>query len=278
MSLRSARPIPGNPLQTRADDRRSGAQLPPLLLVHPKSRRPVSGGCRTGHREHGVFSPGAPHACPSGPGAPFDRGREQIQILAGLEVTTKSVERTAEVIGADIVQREQRETQKARQLDLPVIAGAPIPILYVEMDGTGVPVVKKETAGRQGKIAGPPAHTREVKLGCVFTQTTWDQEGYAIRDPDSTTYTGAVETAEEFGKRIYVEAWKRGWSRARKHVVIGDGADWIWYLVAEHFPDAIQIVDLYHARQPYPNDAVQQKTWMKATRSASWTRGKSKSW
>ena len=82
--------------------------------------------------------------------APFDRGREQMQILAGLEVTTKSVERTAEAIGADIVQREQEEIQNALQLDLPVITGEPIPILYVQMDGTGVPVVKKETAGRRG--------------------------------------------------------------------------------------------------------------------------------
>ena len=123
--------------------------------------------------------------------APFDHGREQMQILAGLQVTTKSVERTAEAIGDDIVQREKKEIQKALQLDLPVITGEPIPILYVQMDGTGVPVVKKETAGRQGKTEGLPAHTREAKLGCVFTQTTWDQEGYAIRDPDSTTYTGA---------------------------------------------------------------------------------------
>jgi hypothetical protein len=214
--------------------------------------------------------------------APFDRGREQMLLLAGLEVTTKSVERTAEAIGADILQREQGETQKALQLDLPIIAGAPIPILYVQMDGTGVPVVKKETAGRQGKIAGQPAHTREVKLGCVFTQTTWDKEGYAIRDPNSTTYTGAIETAEEFGKRIYVEAWERGWSRARKKVVIGDGAEWIWNLVAEHFPDAIQIVDLYHARQHlwevarqlYPNDELKQKTWMKAHQKRLLDKGK----
>src|SRR3974377_870748 len=165
--------------------------------------------------------------------APFEHGREQIQVLAGLEVTAKSVERTAEAIGADIAQRAEGEIQKALQLDLPIPLGRPIPMLYVQMDGTGVPVVKKETVGRPGKIAGQPAHTREVKLGCVFTQTTWDPEGYAIRDPDSTTYTGAIETAVEFGKRIYWEAWKRGWSRARKKVVIGDGAEWIWNLVAE---------------------------------------------
>src|SRR6202035_5339136 len=117
-------------------------------------------------------------------------------VLAGLEVTAKSVERAAEAIGADIAAAEQRQIHKAVQLDLPVIVGEPIPILYVQMDGTGVPVVKKETEGRKGKTDHQPAHTREVKLGCVFTQTAWDQEGYAIRDPDSTTYSGAIETAE----------------------------------------------------------------------------------
>jgi len=146
----------------------------------------------------------------------FAHGREQMKVLAGLEVTTKSVERTAEALGDDIAGREQQQIQRAVQLDLPVIIGKPIPILYVQMDGTGVPVLKKETEGRPGKTGGQPAHTREVKWGCVFTQTTWDREGYPIRDPASTTYTGAIETAGEFGKRIYLEAWQRGWGRAKK--------------------------------------------------------------
>ncbi|MGA7919477.1 MAG: ISKra4 family transposase [Candidatus Acidiferrales bacterium] len=233
--------------------------------------------------ENTEFSPGVRRMqALVGQETPFDRGREQLQLLAGLEVTTKSVERTAETIGADIAQREQEEIQKALQLDLPVIAGAPIPILYVQMDGTGVPVVKRETVGRQGKTEGQPSHTREAKLGCVFTQATWDWKGYPIRDPDSTTYTGAIETAEEFGKRIYREAWKRGWSRAKKKVVIGDGAEWIWNLVAEHFPDALQIVDLYHARQHlwevarqlYPHEEVKQKAWMKVHQKRLLDKGK----
>jgi hypothetical protein len=120
-------------------------------------------------------------------------------------------------------------------------------------------------------MEGEPSHTREVKLGCVFTQTTWDQESYPIRSPDSTTYTGAIETAEEFGKRIYLEAWKRGWSRADKKVVMGDGAEWIWNLAEPYFPGAVQIVDLFHARQHLwelvrrlrPNDDVNQKAWIK---------------
>ena len=207
-----------------------------------------------------------------GQDAPFDHGRQQMNLLAGIEVTTKSVERTAEAIGDDIAAREQQESHRAVQLDLPIIVGEPVPILYIEMDGTGVPVVKKETIGRPGKTEGQAAHTREVKLGCVFTQTGWDTEGYAIRDPDSTTYVGAIETAEEFGMRIYVEGWKRGWSRATKKVVLGDGAEWIWNLADQHFPGAIQIIDLFHARQHlwelarrlHPNDEGQQKRWMLA--------------
>src|SRR6202034_227726 len=233
--------------------------------------------------ENTEFSPGVRrmHAL-VGQAAPFDQGREQMKLLAVLEVTTKSVERIAEAIGDDIAQREQAEIQKALQLDLPVIAGEPIPILHVQMDGTGVPVVKKETLGRQGKAPGQPAHTREVKLGCVFTQTTWDRKGYPIRAPDSTTYTGAVETAEEFGRRLYREARKRGWSRAQKKVVMGDGAEWIWNLVAEHFPEAVQIVDLYHARQHlwdlvrrlYPNEEGKQKAWIKLHQKRLLDRGK----
>ncbi|HLG99605.1 MAG TPA: ISKra4 family transposase [Bryobacteraceae bacterium] len=213
---------------------------------------------------------------------PFDRGREQMKVLAGLDVTSKSVERTAEAIGADIAASEQREIRQAVQLDLPVIVGEPIPILYVQMDGTGVPVVKKETEGRQGKNDGQPAHTREVKLGCVFTQTGWDKEGFAIRDPHSTTYTGAIETAEEFGRRIYLEAWNRGWSRAQTKVVMGDGAEWIWNLADQHFPGAVQIVDLYHARQHlwnlarklYPNDPAGQQAWMKVHQKRLLDKGK----
>jgi hypothetical protein len=214
--------------------------------------------------------------------APFDRGREQIKVLAGLEVTAKSGERTAEAIGADIAAGEQREIRKAVQLDLPVIVGEPIPVLYVQMDGTGVPVVKKETEGRKGKTDGHPAHTREVKLGCVFTQTTHDEEGFAIRDPDSTTYTGAIEIAEQFGRRLCREAGNRGWSRAEKKVVIGDGAEWIWNLADIHFPGAVQIVDLYHARQHlwdlarklYPNDTVSQKAWIKTHQKRLLDKGK----
>jgi hypothetical protein len=201
---------------------------------------------------------------------PFEQGHEQMELLAGLSVTTKAVERTAEAIGADIEVRQQRQRTQAMQLDLPIPLGPRIPTLYVEMDGTGIPVVRKETEGRAGKQDGEPAHTREVKLGCVFTQTKLDAEGYPIRDEDSTSYVGAIESCEEFGRRLYAEAWRRGWARAGKKVVLGDGSDWIWNQAALHFPDAIHIVDLYHSREHlgslatklYPQDEPARMRWI----------------
>jgi len=202
--------------------------------------------------------------------APFEQGRQQMELLAGLSLTTKAVERTAEAIGEDIELHQQRERKQALQLELPIPIGPRIPILYVEMDGTGIPVVRKESVGRAGKQQGQPAHTREAKLGCVFTQTRVDEEGYPIRDESSTTYVGAIESCEEFGRRLYAEAWQRGWARAEKRVVLGDGADWIWNQANLHFPEATQIVDLYHAREHlwslgaklYANDSPAQKRWV----------------
>jgi hypothetical protein len=217
------------------------------------------------------FSPGVRRMLAAvGSEAAFAQGRDQIKLLAGLEVTAKAVERTAEAIGEDIEARQQTDIQRARQLHLPVVAGPPIPYLYVQMDGTQVFVVKSETEGRAGRTPGQPARTRECKLGAVFTQTTADDQGRPVRDEHSTTYVGAIESAEAFGLRLYTEAWNRGWDRATIRVVMGDGSHWIWNIADQHFPGAIQIVDLYHAREHlwevarklYPADPVAQKRWL----------------
>jgi len=121
--------------------------------------------------------------------------------------------------------------------------------MYVSYDGTGVPMTRPELAGVKGKQPDGTAKTREAKLGCVFIQTSVDEEGYPIRDPDTTTFVGAIETAETFGWRIYGEARRRGVAGARRVVVLGDGAEWVKNLAEWHFPQACLIIDLYHARQ-----------------------------
>ena len=185
-----------------------------------------------------------------GAAAPFDHGREQMQVLAGLEVTTKAVERTAEAIGEDIAaKRAGGDPGEPSNWIRPCLVGEPIPILYVQMDGTGVPVVKKETVGRQGKTEGQPAHTREANLGCVFTQTTWDQEGFPIRDPDSTTYSAPSSRPKSLANdSIWKPASAAGAAPKRKSSSAmepnGSGI-----LPINTSPARFQIVDLYHARQ-----------------------------
>jgi hypothetical protein len=201
---------------------------------------------------------------------PFAPGREPMKVLAGLDVTAKAIQRAAEGIGAGIAVRDKREIDGAKQLALPLVTKQNIPKMYVLMDGVQIPVVTSETEGRTGRIEGQRARTRECKLGAVFTQITVDKDGWPIRDPDSTTYVGAIETAEQFGYRIYTEAWRRGWEWATIKIVLADGAVWIWNLADQHFPGAVQIVDLYHARKHlgdlaallHPHDPVAKKLWL----------------
>ncbi len=188
-----------------------------------------------------------------GAAEPFAKARDDLAELAGVELSVKRIERAAEADGQRLAAALDAEADamltatltpltRARHHDAP-------DILYIAMDGTGVPCVPAATDGRVGKHPDGRARTREVKLGCVFTQSGLDDTGRAIRDADSTSYLTTLEPAERFGTLLYAEARRRGVTHTRRLVVLGDGAPWIWNLAALHFPAAIEIVDLYHARE-----------------------------
>ena len=205
--------------------------------------------------------------------ATLEQGRGDLEELAGVVVQTKQVERISAQLGVEVEAFCQRERAAILSGKLAPLLPA-VPILYIAIDGTGVPVVPRETEGRRGKGATGQAKTREAQIGCVFTQTKQDDEGYPIRDEDSTTYVGAIEPAEAFGPRIHAEAVRRGLRQARKVVVRGDGGPWIWGIAAEYFPWATEIVDLYQAREHWANlgkvvygpTSAEAKQWA-ATRS-----------
>lgn len=206
---------------------------------------------------------------------PFGLGHDDIKEMAGIEVSDKEIERVSYQIGSDVEEYFKAESKQLSANNIIPLhlqdIGNENEKMYVLMDGTGVPVVKKETKNRKGKgkEENGQAKTREAKLGCVFTQTNLDEKGFPIRDEGSTSYVGFIETAEDFGDRIYAEALSRGLEKAKKVCVIGDGAQWIWNIADFHFPGAIQIIDLYHAREHYwdvakkmfPNDKKKIKTW-----------------
>jgi hypothetical protein len=183
--------------------------------------------------------------------APFAKASSLLAELAGIDLTIKRVERAAETGGAAAFALLGAEADAicSRQL-VPLPPPAPLPdILYIAVDGTGVPMVPAATQDRAAKADDGRARTREAKMACLFTQTTTDDDGFPVRDPGSSSYLATFEPAERFGHLVDAEARRRGSEHIRQLAVLGDGAVWIWNLAAEMFPAATQIVDLYHARE-----------------------------
>lgn len=181
---------------------------------------------------------------------PFEAAADDLREAAGITLSVKDVERIAERLGEEIRNDEDHaRREQRRRVEAGDLIGPPVDTLYVEFDGTGIPMVSAAVKGRPGKQPDGTAKTREAKLGCVFTQTTVDADGRPVRDDATTTFVGQIEDADACGRRIYDEAVRRGLYRAQRVVVITDGAEWIRNQVALHFPQAIHIIDFYHARE-----------------------------
>lgn len=172
-------------------------------------------------------------------GASYQEAAGILTVFTGLQLDSRSFHR--------LINRLTPELTAALPTLAPSTAPQPIPILYLESDGTGVPSRAAELAGRKGKQADGSARTREAKLGCVFTQTTTDENGDPMRDPDSTSYVGTMGDCRQSGEQLRAEAIRRGLALARIVVFLGDGAAWIWENARLFFPTAIQILDFYHA-------------------------------
>jgi hypothetical protein len=190
----------------------------------------------------------------------FEQAAQDLRSYAGLEIEPREIERVAEEVGRQVEQwlgEEQEQICRLGVLSPPKLA--PGTKFYISFDGTGVPVRKNELVGRRGKQADGSARTREAKLGCMFTQVGLDKEGYPQRDPDSTTYVGAIESSTLFGWRIYAEALRRGLDQAQRVIALTDGQRYNHTIVQTHFPQAVHIVDLFHAYEHLT--AIAQLLW-----------------
>lgn len=201
----------------------------------------------------------------------FQEGSALLKELAGVQIEAKQVERTSEALGAEMAEDEQRRVEPDSTEPLPAT-------LYVGVDGTGVPMRSSELKGGAGKQADGPAKTRKVKLCTVWSAESRDAQGRAVRDEGSVTYSAAIESVasadadpkgSQFAQRVWREAQRRRFEHATCQVVLGDGAPWIWNLVQELFPGAIEIVDRFHVKQHlsevakalYPTDPRRAHQW-----------------
>jgi hypothetical protein len=200
------------------------------------------------------LSPGLARAAAlAGSEMPYAKSFDLIATVTGLELASAST----------LARTTRREGTRARALinDEHTQAAAttrPVPaaddtggmgLCYVVMDGTGAPMLPRETAGRAGKN-GPRAGTREVKIGCLFTQSALHPDtSEPVADPGSASYVSTFAPAADFGTKTKAEYLRREFDQHRQPIVLGDGAKWIWNIANEHFPAATQIVDYFHARE-----------------------------
>jgi len=201
---------------------------------------------------------------------PFAKAAGLLEDLAGVRLTAKRVERAAEASGAaqGAAVRERSGLITSRK----VVPLPPSPVpdkLYAAIDGTGVPMTSKETAGRAGKGEDGRARTREVKLAVFFTQDKTDDDGYPVRDRDSSSYIATFEPAAAFAALVKAEGIRRGADHVRQFTILGDGAAWIWNIASSMFPEATQIVDLFHARE-HLHDLTRLLEFMLLDRRDEW--------
>lgn len=120
----------------------------------------------------------------------FEGASDDLKELAGIHVDGRQIQRLVAHSGPQVAAQLKRTG--------PMVETKPMPICYVEADGTGIPMLARELIGRKGKQADGTAKTREVKLGCVFSQTTTDAAGQPLRDHLSTSYVGTLQPVASF--------------------------------------------------------------------------------
>ncbi|MGH3287494.1 MAG: ISKra4-like element ISDesp4 family transposase, partial [Streptosporangiaceae bacterium] len=160
--------------------------------------------------------------------APFASAASLLEDLGGVRLTVKRVERAAEASGAAHAARVRERSALIAGRKLVPLPPRPVPdMLYGVIDGTGVPMTARETAGRDGKGEDGRARTREAKLAVFFTQSGLDDDGYPVRDRESSSYIATFEPASVFGDLVKAEGIRRGADHVRQFTILGDGAPWI---------------------------------------------------
>jgi hypothetical protein len=171
------------------------------------------------------------------------KAERHLEQTGGISVSARQIQRVVQRVGIAAQQWQERSAEPGQ------CERGQAPILYVSADGTGVPMVPEELAGRKGKQADGQAKTRQVYLGCVFTQHRVDEQGHPVRDWESTTYVSSFKSIDQFGPLLRQEALRRGMGNAGKVVLLIDGANGLQNMGKHNFKDCVQIVDFYHAME-----------------------------
>lgn len=211
---------------------------------------------------------------------PFDRGSKLFRELALVQLSDHSLDKAAQAYGREVETRETEWKEAAADQEALLKrkreVSAPLR-LYGSIDGTTVHT-RREEGDEQAKEVEDP--WRELKMGArgrteSRPPRTPDEE-WSIHAKDLWYYADICE-ADQFGDLLWATGVQHNAHLARELIILGDGAKWIWRLVDELFPHAIQIVDWFHASEYLPpvaklahKDKKKRQVWLEQVRTDLW--------
>ena len=170
----------------------------------------------------------------------YEEASQLLERVLGMPISASRVRYSSERLGDLVAKDEESTITAAWQTEAPQLPTATecLTPLYISMDGI--------------KVHTREAGWKEQRLGAVYSAeevTPRTQEDEPVIRANSMSYFTAMGDVEHFGQGLWVEAQRRGLEQAEQVIVIGDGAQWIWRLAQEHFPQATQILDWYHVTE-----------------------------
>ena len=175
--------------------------------------------------------------------ATYLKAERHLEQTGGIRVSARQIQRVVQRVGTAAQQWQERSAQPSE------CERCDAPLIYLSADGTGVPMVPEELLGRKGKQADGKAKSRQVYLGCVFTQHKVDEKGRPVRDWESTTYVSSFKSIDDFGPLLRQEGLRRGMATAKQIVLLIDGASGLEKMGKQNFKGCVQIVDFFHAME-----------------------------
>ena len=187
----------------------------------------------------------------------FAESAKMVKRLTLVEVSPNRCRRSTEALGQLVAEDEERRRQQAWEqstLHRSSVTQAAIDPLYISADG--VMVQTRETGWR------------EQCVGALYTAKSDHSHSKELRTQQAS-YLTDLGSRPRFGEQLWLEADRRGLQAAKTTVFIADGAPWLWEMAHDLFPNAIQILDWYHAtsylwtvaRELYPKDEQAAQQW-----------------
>jgi len=205
----------------------------------------------------------------------FAKGSELFEALTLTPISPQSMDKATQAMGAEMAQVEREWAQASedgRALRAQELAPRDGRRLYGALDATKVHTYEQQGPEDQG--------WRDLKVGAWFlTDEPPPDKPQAEGDirAKQITYYGDFAEAKQFSRLLWATGCQRQALQASELIFLGDGAEWIWNLVHDNYPHAVQIVDWFHAAERLANvakaafeDADTQGQWRERVSGLLW--------